>query len=175
MLSGGSRRSWSATSAASTVTVHVSAFAKSAPGSIANVVGPPVAVAAWPPLVPHTTLNHVPATFTGSENVTLMLASTATPDAPLAGTVAVTEGAASLGAGGATRTAPPEASWTRTYWPGPIDPASGVMNCAALPKVPVPLALAYWIDQPARLTVAAPRLKSSTKSFPSCAPVFPPP
>ena len=96
MLSGGSRRSWSATSAASTVTVHVSAFAKSVPGSIANVAGPPVAVAAWPPLVPHTTLNHVPATFTGSENVTLMLASTATPDAPLAGTVAVTEGAASL-------------------------------------------------------------------------------
>ena len=74
MLSGGSRRSWSATSAASTVTVHVSAVAKSVPGSIANVVGPPVAVAAWPPLVPHT----------------------ATPAAPLAGTVAVTEGAASL-------------------------------------------------------------------------------
>ena len=92
-------------------------------------------------------------------------------------TAAMLIGVASVtsGAGSAAPTAPPEASWTRTYWPGAIDPASGVMNCAALPKVPVPLALAYWIDQPARLTVAAPRLKSSTKSFPSCAPVFPPP
>ena len=42
MLSGGSLVSWSVTFAARTVTVHDSLAAKSVPGSIVNVTGPPV-------------------------------------------------------------------------------------------------------------------------------------
>ena len=33
------------------------------------------------------------------------------------------------------------------------------------PKSPVPVALAYWSDQPDSDTVVAPRLNSSTKSL----------
>jgi hypothetical protein len=43
------------------------------------------------------------------------------------------------------------------------------------PKLPVPVALAYWIDQPERETVVELRLKSSTKSLEYGAPVLPPP
>jgi hypothetical protein len=41
-------------------------------------------------------------------------------------------------------------------------PESGVMRFAVDPNVPVPVALAYWIDQPPRSTGDVPRLKSST-------------
>jgi len=42
-------------------------------------------------------------------------------------------------------------------------------------KRPVPEALVYWMLRPARLTGAAPLLKTSTKSFLRVAPVLPPP
>jgi hypothetical protein len=64
----------------------------------------------------------------------------------------------------------PCASWTRYRAPGAIDPDSGV-TCHA----PVPEAELYCTDQPSRSTAAPPRLNSSTKSFVSVAPVFPPP
>src|SRR6266496_1393073 len=39
----------------------------------------------------------------------------------------------------------------------------------------VPVALAYWMDQPARLTAVCPLLNISMKSFLKGAPEFPPP
>src|SRR5438876_2849998 len=58
----------------------------------------------------------------------------------------------SKGPGSATPFAPPEASWTRTYWPGDRSrpERSGVITFVADPKFPVPVALVYWIDQPDR-------------------------
>jgi hypothetical protein len=98
MLSGGSFASWSATCAATIVTVHVSPKAKLVPGSSVNVVGPPLTEAACEPLVPHEIVVQLPVTFTGSLNVTLTFELTATSVAPAAGVVLLTAGAASAGA-----------------------------------------------------------------------------
>src|SRR5918996_3041423 len=95
MLSGGSSASWSDTCTADTVTVHVSAKAKSASGSSVNDVGPPVAVAVWPLLEPHEIEYQLPVTSTGSLKVIVMFASRATPVAPLDGVLLATEGALS--------------------------------------------------------------------------------
>ena len=54
-------------------------------------------------------------------------------------------------------------------------PFRGVIRFVAEPKLPRPVALAYWTDHVLRSTGALPRLKSSTKSFWYCAPVLPPP
>ena len=43
------------------------------------------------------------------------------------------------------------------------------------PKLPVPLALVYWTDQPFTEAVVVPRLNSSTKSWVWVAPLLPPP
>ena len=51
-----------------------------------------------------------------------------------------------------------------------MDPLSGVTA-----HVPVPVALMYCTDQPARLTLDVPRLKSSMKSCVNVAPALPPP
>ena len=66
------------------------------------------------------------------------------------------------GPGRGAPVAPPLASSTSRYWPGDRDPLSGVMRFVALPKFPVPVALAYWSDQPVRSTSALLRLNSST-------------
>src|SRR5919204_4288498 len=97
MLSGGSFVSWSVTFAAKTVTVQVSPWTKSVPGWGVNVVGPPLTVALWPPLVPHEIEYQLPVTSTGSLNVIEMFALTATSVAPFAGVVLATDGAVSLG------------------------------------------------------------------------------
>jgi hypothetical protein len=96
-LSGGSSVSWSETWPPNTVTVHVSAVAKSASGFSVNVVGPPLTVAVCAPLEPHEIEYHVPLTFTGSLNVIETLLLTSTPVAPEAGFVLATVGAASEG------------------------------------------------------------------------------
>ena len=72
-MSGGSLASWSATSAADTVTVQTSAGAKSVFGLIVNVVGPPVTAVSLTlrvPLAEQTIWNQLPVTFTGSVKVT---------------------------------------------------------------------------------------------------------
>src|SRR5215471_14586098 len=71
--------------AASTVTVHDSPVAKSAAGSIVYVVGPPLAVAAWAPLVAHEIVNQSPLTVAGWLNVTVTFAATGASTAPAAG------------------------------------------------------------------------------------------
>src|SRR5919202_5717153 len=93
MLSGGSVASWSVTFAAKTVTVPVSEPTKSLSGSGGNVVGPPLAVAVWPPLEPHEIENQLPVTCTASLNVIVTLLARATLPAPSAGLVLVTAGA----------------------------------------------------------------------------------
>jgi hypothetical protein len=55
------------------------------------------------------------------------------------------------------------ASLTSTRWPASIEPESATGEFEA--KLPVPPALAYWIDLPVRGTSSVPRLNSSTKSF----------
>src|SRR2546423_9300887 len=90
--------------------------------------------------------------------VVLLTSATLPPPAPMGMGVESVASAAGSGA----PTAACEASWTRRYWPGAIDPESGVIWFAAFPKVPVPVALVYWMDHPARSTDAAPRLNSST-------------
>src|SRR5437763_9087545 len=95
MLSGGSCVSWSVTSAANTVTLHVSPVAKSVVGSSVKVTGPPETVALWLPLVAHE-IEYQPSTaFTGSLKVIEMFESTATFVAPFAGVVLATVGAVS--------------------------------------------------------------------------------
>src|SRR5215510_12672377 len=69
MLSGGSFKSWSVTSAANMVTVHCSRATKCVSGTRVNTVGPPLTVAVWAPLTLPTMLNQEPLTFTGSSNV----------------------------------------------------------------------------------------------------------
>src|SRR5262249_12144938 len=64
--------------------------------------------------------------------------------------------------GGAAPWPPPEASCTSRYLPGASVPDSGVITFVALPKLPVPVALAYWMLQPASDTADEPRLNSST-------------
>ena len=87
-------------------------------------------------------------------------------------------GVASVTSGAGRLTVPPEpwASWMRRYWPGArVTAGSSVRRVAPDPKFPVPAALVYWTDQPARLTGEPPRLNSSMKSFRYVAPLFPPP
>ena len=79
--------SWSVTCAATIVTVHSSLFAKSTAGSRVKVVGPPLSVVAWPPLVAQLSVNHAPVTVTGSLKVTLTLLLTGTSVAPFVGLV----------------------------------------------------------------------------------------
>ena len=79
--------SWSLTLAAWTVTAQVSFVAKSVVGSSVNVVGPLLTVAACPSLVPQEIEYQPSVTFTASENVIEMFASTATLLPPLAGDV----------------------------------------------------------------------------------------
>src|SRR3712207_274786 len=52
----------------------------------------------------------------------------------------------------------PLASCTRKYRPGWIVPDSSVSWPALLPKLPVPVALAYWSDMPSRTIGSLPRL-----------------
>src|SRR4051812_24370395 len=96
IVSGGSLASWSDTRLAVTVTVHVSLAAKSVSGFSVKVVGPPLTVAVWAPLLAQEMLNQLPLTATGSLKVMSMLASSATPAAPLDGIVLATVGAVSL-------------------------------------------------------------------------------
>src|SRR5262245_11101996 len=56
----------------------------------------------------------------------------------------------------------PAPSWTRKYWPGASVPDNSVNWFAFAPKPPVPVALAYWTDQPASETGFDVGLKSST-------------
>src|SRR2546428_1465561 len=92
---GGSLASWSSTFAAMTVTVHDSLGAKFRSGSSVKAVGPPAVGAVCPSDTPQVIENQPTARFTGSENVTLMLESSATPLAPAIGLVAVMLGAIS--------------------------------------------------------------------------------
>ena len=92
MLSGGSIASWSVTPLACTVTVQDSFSTKSVSGLSVNVVGPPLTVAVWLPLVTQLMSNQVPVTFTGSLKVMSTFAFTATSPAPFAGVVVVTDG-----------------------------------------------------------------------------------
>src|SRR6266536_2539594 len=85
IVSGGSLVSWSETCEPTTVTVHVSPWAKSASGSSVNAVGPPLTAAVWVPLVPHEIENQEPPTFTGSLKVIVTFAFAAMPVAPPAG------------------------------------------------------------------------------------------
>src|SRR5688572_16867686 len=85
--SGGSAVSVSVTLAASIVNVHVSAVEKFTSGSITNVVVPLPATAVWAPLLVQVMSNQAPSTFTGSLKVTVRDASSATFDAPWAGSV----------------------------------------------------------------------------------------
>ena len=96
MLSGGSSASISLTCAAKTVTVQVSPSAKSVPGSSVKVVLSALdATAVIGPLVEQERSNHAPSTVTGSLKTTSILASSATPVSPSAGTVEATRGARS--------------------------------------------------------------------------------
>src|SRR5437773_4107556 len=92
---GGSFASWSSTFAATTVTVHDSLGAKFASGSSVKMVGPPAVGAACPRDTPQVIENQPTETFTGSENVKVMLESSETPLAPAMGLVAVMLGATS--------------------------------------------------------------------------------
>src|SRR6266540_3651256 len=96
MLSGGSFVSWSVTFAAKTVTVQVSAAAKSESGSSVKLVGPPLTVAVWAPLVVQLSEYQEPVTSTGSLKPIVTLLLTATSTAPALGFRLTTEGAASL-------------------------------------------------------------------------------
>ena len=76
--------------------------------------------------------------------------------------MAIGDASVTSGVGRGAPTAALEASWTRKYWPGANDTlGSGVSRLVAAPKIPVPLALVYWTDQPASEALAVPRLKSS--------------
>src|SRR5438477_9900375 len=96
MKSGGSTVSTSLTCDFEIVTVQVSFSAKSVPGSIVNVTGPPAHEAACAPLVGHVIANHGSVTSTGSLNVTVIDASRATDVASAAGIVETTAGAVSV-------------------------------------------------------------------------------
>ncbi len=97
MLSGGSLASWSVTWSARTTNVQLSPQTKSASGSIVNVVGPPLTAAVCVPLSEQESVYQAPVTFTASVNVTVTFVSTGTLEAPSAGTVLATAGAASGG------------------------------------------------------------------------------
>ena len=56
----------------------------------------------------------------------------------------------------------PLASRTRKYWPGARVTAGSSVNWPLFaPKLPVPVALAYWTELPASDAGAVPRLYSS--------------
>src|SRR5256885_12943223 len=95
MLFGGSRVSWSVTSEATTVTVHLSEKSKSVVGSSVNVAGPPLWAAVCEPLIAHETVYHAVETFTGSLNVIVIFVLKPTSLAPASGELAVTTGALS--------------------------------------------------------------------------------
>src|SRR4051812_3711181 len=95
MVSGGSLVSWSATRAATTVTMQDSPGTKSLSGSRVNAVGPPLTMAVWLPLVGHEMVNQLPVTFTASLNVMAIFEVGATPAALLVGVVLEMEGAVS--------------------------------------------------------------------------------
>ena len=95
IVSGGSLASWSATWAATIVTVQDSPCAKSTSGFSVKLCGPPLAIAVCAPLVAHEIENHEPVTSTCSEKSIVMSASTGMPTAPFAGVVDETDGAAS--------------------------------------------------------------------------------
>ena len=69
--------------------------AKSGSGSMVNVVGPPVVVTVWSPVVAHATPMAPTPRFTGSLKVTVGERSGDTLTAPSAGTLDVTTGAGS--------------------------------------------------------------------------------
>ena len=77
--------------------MQLSPSTKFAPGSSVNVVGPPDTVAVWVPLREQERVNHEPETFTFSVNAISTLLSSGTLEAPFAGTVLATAGAASGG------------------------------------------------------------------------------
>src|SRR5438105_394457 len=80
-----------------------------------------------------------------------------------------------IASGLARSTVPPApgASRIRKYWPGCSVNAGRSVNEPLLPRFPV--VLAYWTDMPPSGIGALPRLKTSMKSFLSCAPALPPP
>ena len=62
-------------------------------------------------------------------------------------------------AGSGRPTAAFEASRIRKYWPGArVTAGSSVSWVVAAPKLPVPVALAYWTELPASEAGAVPRL-----------------
>src|SRR5262245_503623 len=73
-------------------------------------------------------------------------------------------GVASMMSGVGKDTEPPApgAPWINRYCPGWIVPDSGVSWVELKPKLPVPVALAYWIDQPASEIGMSVGLKIST-------------
>ena len=106
-----------------------------------------------------------------SDAVLLTSATLPAPAAMAIGVASVTSGA-----GNGVQTAAVDASWISRYWPGAIETAGRSVCCAAFVlKLPAPVALAYWIDQPAMLAEDVPRLKSSMKSCVCVAPELPPP
>src|SRR5262245_28826492 len=84
----------------------------------------------------------------------------ATLPAPAA--IAIGVASVTSGAGSGAPAPEPAPSCTSRYWPGAIVPESSVSCPELAPRLPVPVALAYWIDQPASETGVAPRLNSST-------------
>src|SRR5688500_2976866 len=99
MVSGGSLVSASVTCAATTVTVQVTPLGRLALGLSTKLLAGPVPVMLLKPIgVPtgHSSVKALPVTFTGSLKVIVMLVSDAWFVAPLAGTVVVTVGAASV-------------------------------------------------------------------------------
>ena len=95
IVSGGSSVSWSVTWSPMTRKVQVSSAVNVPSGSRSYVLelALTVKVAVWAPLVAQLSVNQVPATSTGSVNVTDRLASSATPVAPSVGVVDWTAGA----------------------------------------------------------------------------------
>src|SRR4051794_28675148 len=94
--SGGSMASWSVTAGAETVRGQASPRAKSADGSSVKGVGPPGTARVLAPEREQVTVKAPAAALTGSEKVTVGLASTATLDEPSVGVVEVTLGATSV-------------------------------------------------------------------------------
>jgi hypothetical protein len=83
----------------------------------------------------------------------------ATLPAPAA--MAIGESSGTSFAGSGAPFAPP-ASCTSTYWPGSTMTSGNGVSCPALaPRLPVPVALAYWSDLPLSDAAVSPRLKIS--------------
>jgi hypothetical protein len=81
---------------------------------------------------------------------------------PAVALMAIGVASVTSGAGSGAPAPAPAASWTRRYCPDPRVPESSVSCPAPAPRLPVPVALAYWSDQPASEAGAPPRLNSST-------------